>query len=130
MPTLGMLSQSSPQHLDLLYALAYPNKIVGAEKEMPKIMEVAATVPPPLVPSEMGGHGSSRRTECNNDFNELDEEEEEDAVEDSARLNGDVIQEQEDVQDKRESFHNLGNEDIGGVFHSESFHNLGNEDIG
>lgn len=33
MPPLGTLSQTSPQHLDLLYALAYPKKI---EKDVPK----------------------------------------------------------------------------------------------
>merc|ERR1712032_90063 len=35
MPPLGTLSQTSPQHLDLLYALAYPNK-VEIMKELPK----------------------------------------------------------------------------------------------
>lgn len=35
MPLLGTLSQTSPQHLDLLYALAYPNK-VEIMKELPK----------------------------------------------------------------------------------------------
>lgn len=30
MPPLGTLSQNSPHHLDLLYALAYPNKMVGS----------------------------------------------------------------------------------------------------
>ena len=33
MPPFGTLSQTSPQHLDLLYALAYPKKI---EKDVPK----------------------------------------------------------------------------------------------
>ena len=36
MPPLGTLSQTSPKHLDLLYALAYPSKSVGVSKEIPK----------------------------------------------------------------------------------------------
>jgi hypothetical protein len=35
MPPLGTLSQNSPQHMDLLYALAYPKRSVP-EKEVPK----------------------------------------------------------------------------------------------
>ena len=31
MPPLGALSQNSPQHLDLLYALAYPSKVMSSE---------------------------------------------------------------------------------------------------
>jgi len=31
MPPLGALSQNSPQHLDLLYALAYPSKVISSE---------------------------------------------------------------------------------------------------
>ena len=33
LPPIGTLSQSSPQHLDLLFALAYPCKQVSSEKE-------------------------------------------------------------------------------------------------
>eukprot|EP00986_Skeletonema_menzelii_P006942 scaffold2627_cov142-Skeletonema_menzelii.AAC.6 len=39
MPTLGTLSQNSTQHLDLLYALAYPKKI---EKDVPKRIKPVA----------------------------------------------------------------------------------------
>lgn len=31
MPPLGTLSQNSPQHLDLLYALAYPSKVISCD---------------------------------------------------------------------------------------------------
>jgi len=36
MPSLGSLSQNSPQHLDLLYALAYPSKTMARDKMNPK----------------------------------------------------------------------------------------------
>lgn len=36
LPPLGMLSQNSSQHLDLLYALAYPSKVISGDiKEIP-----------------------------------------------------------------------------------------------
>jgi hypothetical protein len=31
LPPLGTLSQNSPQHLDLLYALAYPSKVISGD---------------------------------------------------------------------------------------------------
>lgn len=41
MPPLGTLSQNSTQHLDLLYALAYPNKVIANEnKEVEKPVKV------------------------------------------------------------------------------------------
>ena len=49
MPPLGTLSQNSPQHLDLLYALAYPKRTVQ-EKEVPKRGKSVSTslLPPPM----------------------------------------------------------------------------------
>ncbi|KAL7465299.1 hypothetical protein ACHAXS_005626 [Conticribra weissflogii] len=50
MPPLGTLSQSSSQHLDLLYALAYPKR-VPPEKDLVKRIKATATpalVPPPM----------------------------------------------------------------------------------
>jgi len=45
MPPLGTLSQNSPQHLDLLYALAYPNKAVPKElKEVQKNSKLAPKI--------------------------------------------------------------------------------------
>lgn len=38
MPSLGTLSQISPRHLDLLFALAYPSKAVGGGKETGKLL--------------------------------------------------------------------------------------------
>jgi hypothetical protein len=49
MPTLGTLSQNSPQHMDLLYALAYPKRTV-ADKEIPRR---AKANPSPLLPPPM-----------------------------------------------------------------------------
>jgi hypothetical protein len=49
MPALGTLSQNSPQHMDLLYALAYPKRAV-AEKDVPKRAKANAS---PLLPTPM-----------------------------------------------------------------------------
>ncbi|KAL7551107.1 hypothetical protein ACHAWF_014302 [Thalassiosira exigua] len=51
LPSPGTLSQSSPQHLDLLYALAYPQKV--EPKEVPK--PPPAVVPEALPPTEAAG---------------------------------------------------------------------------
>lgn len=48
MPPLGTLTQNSPKHLDLLYALAYPNKVVTSGTK--DISEAAEGMTPKLDP--------------------------------------------------------------------------------
>ena len=63
MPTLGTLSQNSPQHMDLLYALAYPKRTV-ADKDIPRRPKANAS---PLLPTAMEhvneGDGESKAEE-------------------------------------------------------------------
>jgi hypothetical protein len=63
MPTLGTLSQNSPQHMDLLYALAYPKRVVP-EKELPKRAKAASPVlPPPMEHVSEGEDDESKAEE-------------------------------------------------------------------
>lgn len=66
MPSLGTLSQNSPQHLDLLYALAYPNKMVASENK--EVQKSASATPAQI------NHVSSKSREGNDCENEVDEE--------------------------------------------------------
>jgi len=68
MPPLGTLLQNSPQHLDLLCALAHPNKVVTSDsKEVPK--------PEKLMPLQMGHlSGSMEGYDCDGKVDEEDEE--------------------------------------------------------
>ena len=56
MPPLGSLSQNSPQHMDLLYALAYPKRVV-VEKESKRAGKSSGLVmsSSPLEQGELGG---------------------------------------------------------------------------
>lgn len=56
MPPLGNLSQSSPQHMDLLYALAYPKRVV-VEKETKRANKSSGLVmaSSPLEQGELDG---------------------------------------------------------------------------
>lgn len=65
MPPLGTLSQNSMQHLDLLYALAYPNKVTAIEsKDCQKPVKVT---PPHMDHSSecQEGSGCGNKTEEN-----------------------------------------------------------------
>jgi predicted component of type VI protein secretion system len=101
MPPMGTLSQNSPQHMDLLYALAYPKRTF-AEKEVPKRSgksSPSATLAPPMehvsegeddeskaeeeeeeIVDEFGAQPSSPLEEVSNDFNEMNIEEKEDTT--------------------------------------------------
>jgi len=70
MPPLGTLSQNSAQHLDLLYALAYPKKI---EKDVPKrVKQVALNTA--LLPTPPMEQVSETPEEIDGDESKADEE--------------------------------------------------------
>jgi len=74
MPPLGTLSQGSSQHLDLLYALAYPAKN-GVKKLVPAVKPVRKFGPTRTVPGVLnevpyGGHGGDSRGEACNDVSQ------------------------------------------------------------
>lgn len=121
MPPVGTLSQNSTQHLDLLYALAYPNKIVASEKEMTKIAEAAV---PPLM--EMGGQarGTYMLGVGNNlqDLGEEGEAEEDDIISGFEEDNVNVVQQQQEVmQQNGEMLENLMNGNEDGVVNESEF---------
>ena len=63
MPALGTLSQNSPQHMDLLYALAYPKR-TAADKEVPKRAKNASPLlPPPMEHVSEGDDDDSKAEE-------------------------------------------------------------------
>ena len=86
MPALGTLSQNSTQHLDLLYALAYPKKM---EKEVPKRAKPVA-LNTALLPSPPMEQVSETPEENDGDESKADDE--------------DVVEESEDQDDVEELF--------------------------
>jgi len=62
MPSLGSLSQNSPQHLDLLYALAYPSKTMARDKMNPKSQLNVENIL-----ENKGEKGSDKRSEVGQD---------------------------------------------------------------
>jgi len=86
MPALGTLSQTSTQHLDLLYALAYPKKM---EKEVPKRAKPVA-LNTALLPSPPMEQVSETPEENDGDESKADDE--------------DVVEESEDQDDVEELF--------------------------
>jgi len=74
MPKLGTLSQSSTQHLDLLFALAYPNKVMTSVcKEVPKLGDALPSLKMVTVNSNDGDDSDSNEDEGNVDHLMQDE---------------------------------------------------------
>jgi len=116
MPPLGTLSQNSAQHLDLLYALAYPKKM---EKDVPKrIKQVALNTallpsPPMEQVSETPEENDCDESKAGEDFvsdvsqNQEDAEEQPPMIDDVADQMSDLVLEgesdAEDVEDTNKS---------------------------
>lgn len=92
MPALGTLSQNSTQHLDLLYALAYPKKM---EKEVPKRAKPVA-LNTALLPSPPMEQLSETPEENDGDESKADDE--------------DVVEESEDQDDVEELFDEIADQ--------------------
>lgn len=63
MPALGTLSQNSPQHMDLLYALAYPVRAVADKDLSKRVRNASPLLPPPMEHVSEGDDDESKAEE-------------------------------------------------------------------